>query len=239
MACMLKESRFSFPGNEIFLNTEGNTSTVYEKVGFSPIASAGTQLLQADIIYSNLGTPVQFEPGSGLTVASGGTDFSTAFSFVVQGNSYQVTQVDYAAFLISDGGADTVTATIYTDNGGIPGTALYTTSPPDGGLQVGSAIEIMDFVTGGPVLNAGSTYWLSLDAPIDSSVGWAYSDSPTASGDDENFVSGIWTSQGTKTQGAFELDGTVAVPEPVTTSLFISGLASLVFLRKYGSKRGN
>jgi hypothetical protein len=208
-----------------------------KKLAFLLFASVGTQLLQADIIYSNLGTPVQFESSSGLTVASGGTDFSTAFSFVVQGNSYQLTQIDYAAFLISGGGTDTVTATIYTDNGGIPGTALYTTSPPDGGLQIGNAIEIMDFITGGPILNAGSTYWLSLDAPIDSSVGWAYSDSPTASGDDENFVSGVWTSQGTKTQGAFELDGTIAAPEPVTASLFISGFAALVFARRYTSKR--
>jgi hypothetical protein len=208
-----------------------------KKLFFLLLAGAGTQLLQADVIYSNLGSPVSFEASSGLTVASGGTDFKTAFSFV-PGNSYQVTQIDYAAFLISDGGTDTITATIYTDNGGIPGTPLYTTSPPDGGLQVGNAIELMDSVTGGPILDAGVTYWLSLDAPIDSSVGWAYTDSP-ASGVDENFVSGVWTSQGNKTQGAFEIDGTIAAPEPVTTSLFISGLASLVLLRRSKFKRLN
>ncbi len=196
-------------------------------------------MLQASVIYSNLGSPVQFEASSGLTVASGGTDYSTAFSFVVTGNSYQLTQIDYAAFLIAGGGTDTVTATIYTDNGGKPGTAIYTTNPPNGGFQVQNAIEVMDAVTGGPVLNGGSTYWLSLDAPTDSSVGWSYSDVPTAFGDDENFVSGMWQSQGTKTQGAFEIDGIIAAPEPMTTSLFISGFASLLILRRNKLKRSN
>jgi hypothetical protein len=210
-----------------------------KKLVFLLIVGAGTQLLQADVIYSNFGSPLAFQPNSGSTVASGGTDFSTAFSFTVQNNSYQVTGIDYAAFLQAAGGTNSISASLYTDNGGLPGTLLYTTTPPDTGLEVQNAIEFLDSVTGGPILNEGSTYWLSLDAPIDSSTGWAASGDGSAIGVGAQFTDGSWGTIGSHVQGAFEIDGIVTAPEPVTTSLFVSGLASLVLFRRYKFNRSN
>jgi hypothetical protein len=220
------------------LKRKGSVNQIMKKLAFLLFVGAGAQSLQADIIYSNFGSPLAFQSSNGSTVSSGGTDFSTAFSFLVQNYSYQVTGIDYAAYLQSTGGTNSITASIYTDNGGAPGTLLYTTSPADTGLQLQSAIELMDSVTGGPVLTEGSTYWLSLDAPVDSSVGWAASGNDNAIGVGAQFTDGSWGTIGTHVQGAFEVDGTIVAPEPVTTSLLASGLASLMFLRRYRSRQG-
>jgi hypothetical protein len=208
-----------------------------KKLVFLLFAGAGSHFLQADIIYSNFGSPLAFQSNFGATVSSGGTDFSTAFSFTVLNNSYQVTGIDYAAYLQQLGGTNAITASLYTDNGGIPGTLLYTTNPPDTGLELENAIELTDTVTGGPILNVGSTYWLSLDSPIDSSVGWASSGDDNAIGIEATLTDGVWGTNGSHVQGAFEVDGTIAAPEPVAASLFVSGLASLVLLRRYKFKR--
>src|SRR5260370_28775151 len=122
MACILSGARFSTQEVRHLLKREGN---VMKKLAFLLFVGVGSQLLKADIIYSNFGSPLQFQTNSGSTVSSGGTDFSTAFSFLVQSHSYQVTGIDYAAFLQIAGGTNSITASHYTDNGGIPGTLLY------------------------------------------------------------------------------------------------------------------
>src|SRR3978361_229893 len=109
-------------GNETFTYAEGGPYIFMKKLAFLLFFALGTPLAKADIIYSNLGSPTLFEASSGLTVSSGGTDFSTAFSFVVQNHSYQLTGIDFAAFLTANGGTNAIQATIYTDNAGLPGT---------------------------------------------------------------------------------------------------------------------
>lgn len=197
--------------------------------------AAGASALQADTIFSNLGST--FDQESGLTVASGGTDYSSAYSFVVQNNSYQLTGIDFAAFLTATGGTNQITATIYSDNSGKPGTALYTTSP-DTGLELLNSLEFTNVVTGGPILSEGNKYWLSLDAPTDSSVGWAYTDQANAFSTPDQFIDGVWEPIGSHVQGAFEIDGVVAAPEPVTSALLLSGIAGLVFARRSRLARG-
>jgi hypothetical protein len=190
--------------------------------------------LQADVIYSNFGSSPQaaFDLSNGNAVASGGADFSLSFAFIPS-ISYQLGAIDFAAYRV-DGTADnSVTATIYSDNGGIPGTPVYTTGAILDQLQLrGSTTEFFETVANGPILAGGATYWLSLDAPITDTVGWSYNGQQLNGLSAANFGQGFVSSS--RDQGAFEIDGTVAAPEPVTTGLFASGLAALALL---GRKR--
>ncbi len=194
------------------------------------LAVAGPMTIQT--LYSNLGSPVSFEASSGVTVSSGGTDLSTAFSFMVPntGFNYQVTNIDFAAYLFN--GTNEISATLYTDNGSGPGTEIYTTGPILG--QLGStAVLLLENVTNGPILDQGQTYWLSLDAPTDATVGWSYNDSGAISAPATFDSVNGWTVQGTtRSQGAFEIDGVIASPEPVSTALVCSGILALVGLRR-------
>jgi hypothetical protein len=194
-------------------------------------------LLHADVIYTNFGiTPDPlYQNEYGETVSAGGTDLGTSFSFVVSSFTYQVTAIDFAAYLVN--GTNAVIATLYADNGGVPGTELYTTGEIDNELQAAgsNSQELFESVTNGPLLTPG-TYWLGLDTPVNvngvtsSTVTWS-ANGQGVDGADATFGEGVWTA-GSREQGAFEVDGVIVAPEPVTTVLFASGFAGLVWFRR-------
>jgi len=188
----------------------------------SSLLISGAGLLHADIIYSNLGAP--FNPNSGLAVVAGGTDFSTAMQFQVT-YSYVVQEIDFVAQLIS--GSDTaIDATIYADNGGVPGTEIFTTGYVNN-LLSGTAAEIEEPIAGGPTLVTGGTYWLSLDGDTSDTIRWNYNGAG-ASGLAASYTSG-WTAS-SRELGAFEIDGTL-IPEPATFLLIAPAIGAL-FLRR-------
>jgi hypothetical protein len=207
-----------------------------KKLTFLLFFALGTPVMQADVIYTNFGAS-PFDTGNGLAVSSGGSDYSLSFSFVVPPSfNYQLTGIDFAAFLKS--GVNSITATLYSDNGGVPGGFVYSTGAISSALQPqGSASELMEAVSNGPTLNAGGTYWLTLDSNDASSViTWSYN-GPGAFGPETTFTgeSG-WATPQLRTQGAFEIDATIVSPEPATTALVASGLAAAVWFRRRKSK---
>jgi hypothetical protein len=203
---------------------------VIKPIGFLLIA-ASSGLLQANVIYTNFGVSpaAPFDSTSGVTVAASGNDLSTAFSFAVSPlSSYVVTEIDFAASF--NGGTNSIAATIYQDGGGVPGTAVYTTGFLNNAMgSFSSPVELAVPVNSGPVLNAGATYWLSLDATSDSIVRWNYN-GLGVTGNGALFQSGAW-SNSQRELGAFQIDGAVASPEPATLALFGAGLAVLALVR--------
>ncbi len=179
-------------------------------------------MLHADVIYSDLGSP--FNANSGLAVVAGGTDYSTAMQFQVP-YSYVVNQIDFVAQLIS-GGDTAIDATIYTDNGGVPGTEIFTTGYVSN-LLSNTAAEIEEPIVGGPTLTTGGTYWLSLDGDTSDTIRWNYNGAG-ASGLVASYTSG-WVAS-SRELGAFELDGTL-IPEPATFLLIAPAIGTL-FLRR-------
>jgi len=220
-------------GDEIFVLAKGRADYVMRKSAYLIFFAFAAPALQADIIFSNFGTsPNFFDPNNGSFVANGGIDNSLAFSFVIPvSHFYQLTEIDFA--VSESSGDNSITATIYTDDGGVPGTAIYTTGAILNELQ-STGTELFEPVTNGPILDPGATYWLSLDATVDSSVTW----NNNGQGLDAEYATNIadpgdpfdWQLSGRSfEEGAFEIDANIApVPEPATTVLFASGLAVCV-----------
>jgi hypothetical protein len=191
----------------------------------------------ADIIYSNVDGSHPFSTTTGSFVSSGGTDYSLSFQFAVNDHSYLVDSISFGAFLANADETNAIQATIYADNGGLPGTVLYTGAEIDGLLVLKLAANVNDQdliiqAVNQPVyLTAGSLYWLGLDNVSDSSdITWG-NNSEGINGLAALNQSGSWASTH-KTQGAFEIDGTIAAPEPVSMGLFVSGVSALVLLRR-------
>jgi hypothetical protein len=197
----------------------------------------GTSSLQADIIYSSFGTGSDplYITGSGAFVTSGGTDYSTAFEFTATSNLY-LTQIDFVATLNS--GDNSISATLYADDGlaidnstAAPGTLLYTTGTLTNQLDgLGNPVEIQAPVSGGPLLVAGDSYWLSLDGDTSSSITWNYNGDYTG-GQATTFDGTNWQVPSGRVLGAFELDGT-SVPEPASIFLLFPGMAGLAALHR-------
>jgi PEP-CTERM motif len=185
--------------------------------------------VRADVIYSSFAGDPSYISGSGVTVSTGGTDLKTSFSFV-PGSSYQVTSIAFVAFDPDATGTNSVVATIYQDNAGLPGTALCSTSPNlIDNTVVSGATSVVDPSSNCPILAAGTTYWLGLDPTSDGNIGWNYNglfnSAPVAT-----FTSGAWSKTGS-TEGAFELDGVLS-PEPITSSLLALGLGAIAIGRR-------
>lgn len=214
-------------------------------VAFVFFLAFGSSVANADIIYSNLNPARPFDTSNGSFIADSGYDLSLSFAFQVTGHDYVATGITFGAFLSS--GANAITATIYDDNGGVPGTALFTSAEiagllvAEGADNTGDAGLITQMISSGPLLIAGNTYWLSLDASPDSQVTWGNNGGNGTDLIDGSAAlvlpgnsAGDWTAAA-KTEGAFAIEGTVEVPEPYTTGLVVSGLGALVFIRR---KRG-
>jgi hypothetical protein len=192
-------------------------------------------MAQADIIYTNLDPANPFSTSSGSFVSSGGTDYSLSFAFTVQNHNYLVDTISFGALLAS--GLNEIRATIYADNGGVPGAVLFSGSELDNVLAASGSDNtndkdlVTEAVGESALLVVGNKYWLGLDGiSADSTITWGYN-GLSAPGSAATFDGTSWSSAN-RTQGAFEIDGTIAAPEPFSAGLLVSGLSALVFFRR-------
>ena len=196
----------------------------------SGIASAG-------VIYSNFGAGQTFAGGVGLTPA-----FSAVASSFTPDATYSVDEYQIAAFRASPDTPDTVTFSLYSDANGVPGADIESftlsglgypagndfseSTPPPGILSEDSPTN--------PVLEAGQQYWLVMSGINPGDVTW---------NDDGNGQTGAaaqnpdnsWTLLPNYSQGAFEIDGTLAsdaAPEPASFLMLAGGLAAIVLLAR-------
>ncbi|RYG45569.1 PEP-CTERM sorting domain-containing protein [bacterium] len=122
--------------------------------------------------------------------------------------------------------------TVYGDNAGLPGAALYSTSVDGrisakaGSSDVSDTVYRFEGAVSAPVLNAGTPYWLSITESAFSGFRWHTS----TQGGNYSAVNqgGGWVVETDRANMAFELASTEAVPEPATlAALTLGGLALL------------
>jgi hypothetical protein len=208
------------------------------------LAVCGSILRADTLIYSNFGDGYQYFDGSGVIVADGSRDYSVAVELPALTADYDLTSVEFVASTESPGPSNSVSVSIYSDNGGVPGTDLETMTlngqlaPFDGSLSpVLSATSQTN-----PELFAGSSYWLVMDAPSYESVVWDLNSTLTYGYLETNGTTGNWVDSPNpysgETNGVFEVDGELvtggnsSAPEPRDWLLMAGGIGCIVYLRR-------
>lgn len=143
------------------------------KRAFGSVASVGVGLLlflaapsNAVTIFDTIGPTGVTTGGAGVFVGTtGSTNYERAASFTLSSSGdYILTGID---LLLDSGGAD---VTLWSDAAGQPGTVLDSATAPS--TAVVNDLFSVDF-SGGAVLSAGQTYWISVSLPSGSTA-WRY-----------------------------------------------------------------
>ncbi len=184
--------------------------------------------------------------GVGHAVGMGGFQDATQFTASSSGN---LSGLNVGITQIYGAGATTVTLTLLSDNGGTLGSSLWSdtltnqqismyTELPNGDLTGGLSLSNL----GGPMLSAGSTYWLQASADPSAMLSWGYADTNMGGtyatyNSTNNGGTGVWSYNTNATNGfATEVivDQAQATPIPAAVWLLGSGLAGLIgFKKKY------
>jgi hypothetical protein len=201
----------------------------------------------AAVIFSNLGPGDSFG-SSGWVVGQRATPFGSinlevAAAFTVTSDAV-FTEAEFAAQLIGQAG-DLRVALLATDPSGTPGSLLasFTIAAP----AVPSVINVQSFL--GPILSAGTEYWLDITSLNTAALWFDNNQSGTGpvavnqNGQGFALITGFGGSA--QVQPAFQIDGIplpsllgfaalapAAVPEPSTVSVMAGGLflSSIVVL---------
>ncbi len=157
--------------------------------------------------------------------------FAQGFSFTPSA-SESVSQVDIALQIF--GGTDSVVVTLNADSGGLPGAVLETWNVS--GLPApATCCTLQSLAPGVPLtLTSGTIYWLiATPGAADTFAGWNLNNtSSTGPRAVQSSSGGAFSLFGaTDTQGAFDVIGAAAVPEPASMALATAGLAVLFALR--------
>lgn len=170
---------------------------------------------QADqVIFNNFGSGYSYGTSTGWTIDS---SFSSGMAFTPSG-TYLLTQIDAAIWLFS-GSFD---LGLYSDSGGLPGSLLESWAVTTSGTPF-TCCTVSTLTPGTSItLNAGTQYWLVAAAGSDSDAAWAWN----------NIGQTGWMEQSgsafsNSTEGAFDVLGTNAVPEPASALLVAGAFAIL------------
>jgi hypothetical protein len=186
---------------------------------------------QADAVtlFSNFNSdPTNLYETGGWTVSGPGSEiggpYSPAMAFTPSGTgAYVLTQIDVAIGFIVTTSFD---LTLYSDSGGAPGSVITSWTDISSTEPLDSCCGLETVTPGTTItLNAGTQYWLLASANADDPDAWA-------AWDENNLhqTGPMWSSQfgvSSGTEGAFDVLGDPAVPEPSSASLIVCALALL------------
>ncbi len=198
-----------------------------------------TSLAHADVIFNNFGAGDTYNPGSWEVRAITNISRQDRAKSFVPTQTYKLTTIELALYY--ETGDNRFTTLICADNGGEPGTILGSgTQPATAAPAFTSAIYTSTFST--ITLNAGSTYWVILQAlfPDTGDGGFWWGSSPT--GDtghslyEADIVTSIysWTPQPGSPAPVLRVSGTLAAPEPTALCLLCLGAPLLLRRRRVG-----
>ncbi|MGC4045019.1 MAG: choice-of-anchor R domain-containing protein [Armatimonas sp.] len=182
----------------------------------------------ADTIFDNFGAGNTYQAGSWEFRGENNISRIDRAKSFVPSQSYSLTSIETALYW--ETGDKNFDISIYSDAGGAPGTALSTftqlaTAPLGQTILYTSAYS-------GITLNAGSTYWVVINAasPNSSDGGFWLASSPTDTGF-STFSGGSWN---TSTSGSpvIRVSGTLTAAAPEPASLVLLCLATPLLFRK-------
>ncbi len=179
----------------------------------------------AATVFSNFGPSDSFNTQAGHSISGSksplGETITAAMGFTPQGN-FTLSQIDVAVAHFS--GVDDVVLTLNGDSGGIPGAIMeswtLTGLPNFGGDYSPIALASIP----GVMLNAGQTYWLEASAGDPTNLSVWNENSIGETGPMDEYFSGGWHEFANRTQGAFDVIGIAATPEPAPAALTGVGL---------------
>ena len=197
-------------------------------------------LVRADIIYSNFDSGYAYYPGSGVVVTNGSEDFSVAIELAAMTADYYLSGIQFVATVENPDSSNSVTMSVYADDGGVPGDSPLEAMSLNGQLYGfdGSLAPVLSVASQtNPELYSGTSYWVVMDGPIDEGLVWDLNSSRTSGYVETDGTPGNWVNahpQGTN--GVLEVDGTLvsgggsgpSVPEPGTCVLVSGGLLGLI-----------
>jgi hypothetical protein len=218
-----------------------NIAALVAVAGFMGVAPA-----MGDVLFTDLGPTGNVYDSSAGWVIRGGSAASplstvAANLFTVPGAGNQaVSQLDLAV-LNTDPSVHTFYASIWTDDGGVPGTqvpgAYWNLSTDDPSQSCCGLVSITGIT--GVFLTGGQSYFLVL-GPLDLSDGsWDYIAS------NNQGITGLslysydggsgWLSNGTQSTGAFDVLGSPA-PEPDSFLVLGTGVVGILAVRRFRSR---
>jgi hypothetical protein len=179
--------------------------------------------LQADVIYTNFGDGDSFLAGSGLIVTRDGAAWSSLAMSFVPAASYSLSSIEFGASTLIAGSAGASLAIFVDDDGHPAGTPLETIAldgllssfgDPSPLLKVKSTVH--------PLLEAGQTYWIGMNAAAGGLAVWNQTTALTT-GFSTTDGAGNWSTWD-DVQGAVQLKGKLVfetplpIPDPIPTA---------------------
>lgn len=194
------------------------------------IVSAGIAAgASAQVIFDNFGAGDTYQSGSGWTISGSGSPVGTDWD---QGDGFTPSQggavatIEIAMGLVT--GPNEFSLTLYDDNAGVPGTAIWSSGPIVG--QMGSFGNmnppIAVNVGGAANVFAGSQYWLVASSADTTWAAWNQNSISDIGPHVNSQNGGPWNASNT-TRGAFRV---TLVPSPAGLALL--GMGGLVAVRR-------
>jgi hypothetical protein len=213
--------------------------THYLKLSFFTLMFVVPTVSHASIVFTNFGASFAYNTTGGNIVGNdlAGDQLAQADTFTPAANAtLSSIEIALSCFTVGAGGCPvSITVSLDSDSGAdSPGATLesFTVAGPFGGLGSNNAPVVLTSVLH-PTLVSGTQYWLAVIAPLTTEMGWNWNSTGDVSDQAVSTDGGVtWFSPSGETPGAYEIDGTSAVPEPGTILLLATGGALIALKRK-------